>query len=330
MLLAGPAMAQEPLRLAVLHTGLGRDGPGLLVRDIRRGDTDVLAIRDALVALSPDAILLMDIDHDRDDVALTAFAARMAEAGHPMPYALAPRPNTGMPTGLDLDGDGWRGTADDAQGWGRFSGAGGMALMSRLPIDGTTLRDHSAMLWRDLPGARLPRMDGRVFPADAVFAVQRLSSVGHWEVALRTPAGPVWLMAWHAGPPVFGGPHDRNRLRNAEETRFWTLRLNGFLGDVPEPFVLWGGANLDPEAGAGDRAIIAALLAHPRLQDPAPRAPLPSGGAPTAATGFWPDGPGALRVDYLLPSRDVRVVDSGLIWPTPQARHAIVWADLAF
>jgi len=296
------------------------------LRDIRRGEADVLTARDALVALRPDAVLLLDIDHDRDALALTAFAALLADAGWPLPHAHAPRPNTGLATGLDMDGDGRRGRADDAQGWGRFSGAGGMALLARWPV--TPEADHSGFLWRDLPGARLPRVDGQLFPSDAVFAIQRLSSTGHWQVALETPQGPLSLMAWHAGPPVFGGPHQRNHWRNADETAFWRWQLD--IAPPQGPFVLLGNSNLDPETGAGERAEMAALLAHPRLQDPAPEAPLPSGGAPTRANAHWPDGPGALRVLYLLPSQDIAVIDRGLIWPSPAARHAIVWADLRF
>ncbi|MCB1390383.1 MAG: endonuclease/exonuclease/phosphatase family protein [Rhodobacteraceae bacterium] len=313
------------MRLAVYHTGLGRDGPGLLLRDIRRSAADVLRVRDALVALNPDAVLLLDFDHDRDLLALRAFQRMLADAGLALPQTFAPRPNAGIATGLDLDGDGRRGEADDAQGWGRFSGAGGMALLSRWPVAAAT--DHSAFLWRDLPGARLPRVNGEAYPSAAVFDVQRLSSTGHWEVTLDTPAGPLTLLAWHAGPPVFGGPHERNRRRNADETAFWRWRLD--TAPPATPFVLLGDANLDPDAGAGERAEMAALLSHPLLRDPAPEAPLPSGGPPTRATASWPDGPGALRVDYLLPSRALRVLSTGLQWPSPEAVHAIVWADLA-
>lgn len=328
--MAGPLPAQTPVRVALWHTGLGRDGPGLLLRDIRRGDADVLAVSEALVALAPDAVILLDIDHDRDGLALAALARRLEEGGHAMPVRLSPRPNSGLATGFDLDGDGRRGTPDDAQGWGPFAGAGGIALLSRLPLVQGSLRDHSAGLWRDLPGARLPMVGGRPFPGDAAFDVQRLSSTGHWEVTLDTPAGPLTLWTWHASPPVFGGPHGRNRARNADETRFWLRRLEGAFGPLPEHFVLLGGANLDMRAGDGDRAAMADLLAHPALQDPAPRAPPPQGGDASLATAIWPEGPGAMRVDYLLPSAAIRVVDSGLIWPPGGGRHALLWVDLTF
>ncbi|MCB1410166.1 MAG: endonuclease/exonuclease/phosphatase family protein [Rhodobacteraceae bacterium] len=330
MLLALPAQA-DTLRIALFHTDLGRDGPGLLLRDIRQRTPDVLAARDAIVAARPDVLLLLDLDYDLDGLALAAFADLLTAAGLALPHRIALRPNTGMATGLDMDGDGRFGTLDDAQGWGRFAGAGGMAMLSRLPIRADTLIDHSALLWRDLPDARLPRVDGALFPSDAVFAEQRLSSTNHWEVAIDTPSGLLHLMAWHAGPPAFGGPHDRNRLRNGDETAFWRRRLDGAFGPAPPtPFVLLGGANLDPDQGDGDHDQIRALLQHPALLDPAPRAAAPPPGVPPTATAHWPDGPGALRVDYLLPSEGLQVRDSGLVWPQGTAHHALVWVSIAW
>ena len=316
--------------MAVFHTGLGRDGPGLLLRDIRRGTTDVLAARDALARLGPDVVLLLDVDHDLNGVALAAFGDLLALAGHPMPHVLALTPNRGLASGIDLDGDGRLGTADDSQGWGGFAGAGGMALLSRLPIDRGSLRDFSQMPWPDLPEARLPTLDGAPFPSIGVLRQQRLSTTNHVEVALTAPGGAtLTVMAWHAGPPVFGGPHRRNFLRNADETAFWLHRFDGRLGPVPQtPFVLMGNANLDPSAGDGDRGVIRALLTRGEVQDPEPRGPDPATGAPSTTTAYWRDGPGALRVDYLLPSTDLQVLDSGLAWPSADAHHAMVWVDL--
>lgn len=323
MLLATPA-AGEALRLALFNSGLGREGPGLLLRAIERGEADVQATVEALARLRPDAILLLDIDYDRDGRALAAFAARLAEAGLALPHSFAPLPNRGLASGRDLDGDGRSGGPGDAQGWGRFSGTGGMALLSRLPIARESLRDHSALLWRDLPGATLPRRaDGTLFPDPEAYAVQRLSRTGAWEIALETPAGPLVVMAYHATPPL----SERDWLRGADETAFWRQRLDGAMGPLPTRFVLMGCANLDPEAGDGARGAIAALLAHPALRDPRPSAPLPRTGRPGTATADWPRGPGALRVDYLLPSAGLALRDAGMVWPEG-ARHAILWVDL--
>ncbi len=322
----------ETLRLAVLHSGLSRDGPGLLLRDIRRGEADVLAVADRVAAARPDVLLLLRFDYDLDGKALAAFAARVAEAGHPMEYRLALRPNSGWATGLDLDGDGRRGTPDDAQGFGRFAGEGGKAILSRLPIDHDGIRDHSAFLWRDLPGALIPERDGAPFPAPEVFAIQRLSSTGHWEIPVVTEAGTrLTLLTWHAGPPVFGGPQERNLRRNHDETAFWSRLLDNELSVMAPapPFVLMGNANLDPQAGDGIREAMKELLVHPSLHDPLPSGQRPGEASPGTATAYWPRGPGMLRSSYILPSSDIAVRDAGLLWPERGATHALVWIDIA-
>lgn len=327
-----PAIAPaEPLRLAVLHTDLGRDGPGLLLRDIRRQEDDIVAARDTILAARPDILLLLRMDFDLNNSALNAFADLVRDAGHPMPYRFALRPNTGMATGLDMDGDGRTGTPDDAQGYGRFSGAGGMAILSRFPLDTTAVHDYSGFLWRDLPDAMIPLRDGTPFPSAGVFDLQRLSSTGHWQVPVLLPDGRrLTVLTWHAGPPVFGGPSDRNQRRNHDENAFWRHLLNGALPFSPPgaPFVLMGNSNLDPDAGDGIRSAMRALLSHPALQDPQPTGQHPGTMTHSAATAYWPNGPGAMRASYILPDSSARVVDHGLIWPPGPARHALVWMDL--
>ena len=215
------------LRIALWHTGLGRRGPGLFLQDIRREAPDILAAYDTLVALAPDVLILLDMDFDHDGMALAAFADALAGAGLDLPYRFAPRPNTGMATGVDMDGDGRLGTADDAQGWARFAGSGGIALLSRWPLDIGTLRDNSTYLWRDLPGTQLPMQGGQPFPNAAVFDIQRLASTGAWEIGVTAPGQRLTVMTWHAGPPAFGGAQARNRLRNAAENDFWPSGWTG-------------------------------------------------------------------------------------------------------
>lgn len=332
--------AAEALRVAVWNVEMTRQGPGLLLRDIRGGsDPQVEAVLKGLAALGATAILLTGFDYDREGRALGALADRLAATGSAYPFRFALRPNTGMATGLDLDGDGRLGGPRDAQGWGRFAGEGGMAILSRLPVDAAAVVDHSALLWRDLPGAIPPPMP------DEVAAVLRLSTTGHWEVPLILPdGGRLTLLAFHASPPVFDGPEDRNGRRNHDEAAFWLLRLSGALGPPPAaPFVLLGTSNLDPEDGEGRRDAIRALLASPALQDPAPRGE--SGrvepgqrGDPARDTALFDPGPGGLRVEILLPSADLTVAAAGVLWPPdtdPMAatwaaasRHRPVWVDL--
>ena len=318
-----------------------RRGPGLLLRDILRDDDpQITAIAAVIAALSPDILLLQEVDHDHDLHALRALRDRLAQDGPHYPHILALRPNGGMHTGHDMDGNGRCCDARDAQGYGAFTGQGGMALLSRLPIDHDAVQDFSDLLWRDLPGALLPTHDdGTAFPSPEAQAVQRLSYTSHWVVPVLLPSGPLHLLAFHATPPVFDGPEDANGRRNHDEIRFWQVFLDGAYGPPPQArFVLMGDANLDPDDSDGRQRAIRALLADPRLQDPRPMRPGPVAptpdisGDPRLHTVDWPDpGPGSLRVSYILPSRDLRILDAGIHWPedsTTASRHRLVWVDL--
>ncbi|MHA6346977.1 endonuclease/exonuclease/phosphatase family protein [Roseivivax sp. CAU 1761] len=317
--LAAPPRAaadESVLRIATWNAALTRKGPGLLLRDLERGAEDLAAPVAAIAALDPDILLLTDLDYDLEGRALAALAGRLAAAGAAYPHRFALRPNTGMATGRDLDGDGRRGQPRDAQGYGWFAGEGGLALLSRLAVEPEAVRDLSDLLWADLPGSLIA-------PDDPGHDIQRLSSTAHWLVPLRAAeGGRLWLGAFHATPPVFDGPEDRNGRRNHDEVALWQRLLDGALGDPPPPppLVILGNANLDPERGAGRRGAIRALLDDPRLQDP----------LPGAATVDWGGGTGEMRVSYVLPSADLAVRGAGIAPPVPGQRHRLVWVDLAW
>lgn len=342
LLLALPAQAQTPdsLRIATYNTDLGRKGPGLLLRDILSDkDKQIAALLTTLVALDADILVLTDFDYDYDLVALTALAERLEKAGTPYPYRFAKRPNRGMPTGLDLDQDGRLGGPADAQGFGTFAGQGGIALLSRLPIDQAGFRDFSSFLWRDLPGNLI---DTSI--TQAAMAIQRLSSTAHWDVPILLPDGTrLHLLIWHATPPVFDGPEDRNGRRNHDEAAFWLRLLDGSLPmpAPPAPFILLGDANLDPADGDGRADAMQALLADPRLQNPTPkgshsRTEPAHKGDPAMDTALFNFG--GLRVDYILPSADLEITGAGILWPpetdpisatvNAASRHRPVWVDL--
>lgn len=327
--LAGSLQA-ETLRIAVFHTELSRDGPGLLLRDITDRTSDTQAAAQVVARADPDVILLLGFDYDLGQAALGAFAALVSEAGNGFPHLFAYPSNAGRYTGWDLDHDGRLGGPDDAEGYGRFAGQGGMAILSKLPVIVERSRDLSGLIWRELPGTLLNGSDG--------FPDRPLSSRGHWDVALEHPDyGLLRLWTWHATPPVFDGPEDLNGRRNHDETQVWLDYLDGTLGEVPDtyPFVLAGNANLDPGRGEGRREALARLLLDPRISDPRPRGP-----EGRTYTADWPDGPGQLRVDYILPSYHWRIDGAGIIRPGPLpsgsgpeennrgTRHGLVWVDL--
>ncbi|WP_165586969.1 endonuclease/exonuclease/phosphatase family protein [Pseudaestuariivita atlantica] len=330
-----PALA-ERLRIATWHAPLSRDGPGVLIRDIQRGKADA-AIRQ-IAELRADILLLTSIDFDLDLFALTALRDAVAESGWRYDHLFALPPNTGVPTGLDLDRNGRFGEGRDAQGFGRFQGQAGMALLSRHPIATADVRDLSGLLWRDVPGSRMP-MD--YFGPEAQ-DILRLSHSGHWIVPVTVNDDTLTLLAFAAGPPVFDGPEDRNGLRNADEIALWQHVLDGAVGTAPRPpFTIIGNANLDPFDGDGRREVIATLLADPRLQDPAPEGPgglaaaNPEHRGPPARDNadFRDPVPGNLRTSYVLPSADLRVTGSGVAWPedappSERSRHFPVWVDI--
>lgn len=343
-----PAQADQ-IRVASYNVELQRKGPGLLLKALRKGgDEQIVAVVAVITRVAPDILALQGFDWDYDGVALAAFTEQLGAVGLVYPYVHAPRPNSGMATDLDMDGDGRTGGPGDAQGYGPFTGAGGMAILSRFPILGADAQDFSAVLWRDVPGAMLPQhKDGSPFPSANAQAIQRLPSVGHWAVPIELLDGTrLTLLTFQASPPVFDGPEDRNGLRNRDEILLWRAILGGTFGPAPVGrFVLAGGANLDPNDSDGRREAIQALLGDPRFQDLSPR----SDGAARAGdqghqgsdaldTVDWP-APGRLRVDYVLPSADWVVLDAGVFWPAADAtghaealaasRHRLIWVDLA-
>ncbi|UWQ95765.1 endonuclease/exonuclease/phosphatase family protein [Rhodobacteraceae bacterium M385] len=310
----GAAQA-EPLRLASFHSDLSGRGPGLILRDILRQDDQIAATIDVIATINPDILALQDIDYDGNHLALTALAEALG-----YPHFLTLRPNSGLLTGLDLDGDGRTDGPQDAHGYGRFSGQGGMGLLSRYPLG--QVQDFSDVLWADVPGNSAAEVN-----LAAALPLLRLHSVGAWEVEVQAPNGPFHVLMSHATTPVFDGPEDRNGLRNADETRFWHQYLDT---SAPAHFAYMGTLNVDPSGGEGLRAPLQDLLAHPALQDPLPDLP----------TADWDEpSPGDLRVDYLLPSRTLTVLDAGVLWPTDgplveavqeASDHRIVWVDVDY
>ncbi|WP_168798019.1 endonuclease/exonuclease/phosphatase family protein [Pacificoceanicola onchidii] len=265
---------------------------------------------ETLVSANPDIVLLTHVDFDAGLAALSGMQTRLKKDGLDLPHSFAARPNTGMPTELDLDGDGRLGGPRDAQGYGWFSGQGGQAILSRWPM--RLVADQSTLLWENAPETLMRREDTGA-------GIQRLSTSAHWAIEVAHPDGPIMLLTVSATPPVFDGPEDRNGRRNRDEVLLWLHALNGALPpDLPSSVILLGNLNLDPERGQGLRATMDDVLAHPRLQDP----------LPGQATVRW-ERAGEMRVSYVLPDRRFLVRDAGVSPPEPDAGpHRLVWVDL--
>lgn len=289
------------------------------------------------------------------------------------PYAYTAPVNTGVPSGMDLDNDGEVGGPGDAYGFGQFPGQYGMVVLSKHPIATDEVRTFREFRWADMPGALLPDDPTTPQPADWYSPRElesvRLSSKSHWDVPVDIGGETVHFLVSHPTPPAFDGPENRNGRRNHDEIRFWADYVDpggkpyihddsGRVGglDPGARFVIAGDQNSDPYDGDSvDGAAQQILDAH-RVVDPRPgsrgavEASRLQGGANTGHRGspyldtadfgdHDPGGaaPGNLRVDYVLPSRPLLPVGSGVFWPTshdPLARlngasdHHLVWVDL--
>lgn len=297
--------------------------------------------------LNADVLLLTSIDYDYDGAALAALEKRLADVGVTYTDALALQPNTGIPTWLDMNHDGRLSGPRDAQAYGRFAGQDGMAILSRLPIDRDHIVNLTTILWKDLPGANLP--PDMTLPETLL---QRLSTSGHYVVPVVYDQGrSLNLLVWCATPPMFDGPEDRNGRRNADETSMWLHLLKGDLPQGPgttyapptAPFVLMGQPNTDPTDGDGRHEALQTLMSSPYLQDPMPKGT--SGhvdkgqsGDPALDTAVVGKTPTGLRLDVILPSKDIAVKEAGVMWPAASdpfaamlelaSPHRPVWARL--
>lgn len=344
----------QTVRIAHYNVGLDRDGPGLLLQDILKNkDDQIAAVVKIITKLQPDILVLNGFDNDADLFALGAFAQRLRGEGLDLRHLFAPAQNSGVASGLDLNGNGYLGDGADALGFGDFWGQGAMALLSRYPIDVDGVQDFTSFLWRDMIDPSLPaKENGNPYYSAKVTAKLPLHSHGAWVVPIKTSLGKLEILVSHSTPPVFDGPEDRNGLRNADQARFWLHFLDGKIGNVSESFVAALGLNADPYDGDGAVEVVRELLQHPKVIDPHQSsigAAQAGAGSPhetpdSEDTADWREpNPGNLRVDFILPSKTLTVIDSGVFWPAETeegaalvdaaqaagTRHKLVWLDVA-
>ncbi len=359
-------------RIATFNAALNRPSAGALAAELTAGSPQARAVAEIIQRTAPDILLLQEFDYD--PAALQVFVEdylavpQNDAAAIDLPHVYAVPSNTGVATGLDVDGDGSLDGPVDAHGFGQFPGQYAFAVLSKWPIDTAGIRTLQTLRWSTMPEARAPLTpdSGAPFYRDEVWAALRLSSKNHVDVPIRLGGRVLHLIAAHPTPPVFDGPEDRNGRRNADEIRLladyvdparsaWIVDDAGQSGGLAagDAFVVAGDLNADPLDGDSTDGAIDQLLQHPLIH-------------PEVATGRWvprseggrangpqPDQEGdpahdtagwGLRVDYVLPAAELDVVASGVFWPTADddhgglvarvderdvsSDHRLVWVDL--
>ncbi|MEH2213796.1 phytase [Nostoc sp.] len=338
---------------------------------IQRNNPDVLLINE--FDYSPEAVQLFRQNY----LAVSQNGATAVD----YPYFYIAPSNTGIASGFDLNNNGTvvttpgeTGYGDDAFGFGNFPGQYGMLLLSKYPIDIANIRTFQNFLWKDMPNALLPDDPTTPQPNDWYsedeLAVLRLSSKSHWDVPIKVNGETIHILASHPTPPTFDGAEDRNGKRNHDEIRFWADYITPGNGnyiyddegktggiDAGSNFVIVGDQNADPLDGDSFDNAIRQLLQNPNINTNViptslggrQQAGLQAGanisqnGNPSFDTADFADTtPGNLRTDYVLPSANLTIANSGVFWPLntdptfspvgtfpfPSSDHRLVFADV--
>lgn len=353
LLVSGGTAFADDIRVATFNASLNRRAAGELAADIATAtNPQMTKIAQILADVDPDLLLINEFDYGEglaDQFNTTYLDGQFSQT-------FAAPSNTGIPSGLDLDGNGEvvanPGSpqyANDSYGFGFYPGQYGMAVFSKYDIVTDQVRTFQEFKWADMPDARRPvNSDGTPFYSDDVWAEMRLSSKSHWDIPVQIDGEIIHFLVSHPTPPVFDGPEDKNGTRNADEIRFWADYIAGadYMTDDQgrkgglesgAHFVIAGDLNADPFDGdstddaaqqlLGSELINTALAPHSDGAFEASKtqagANLTHNGDPATDTTDWNDeGPGNLRADYVLPSATLSLQDAGVFWPAAGTENA--------
>ena len=337
-----PEKPEGAIRFATFNVALAGSAPGDIVARLEFGsDRQAQLSAEVIQRVRPDVLLIQELDRDDAGQALKYYVERYLESAQhglaPLayPYRVLLPTNTGVATGVDLNADGLIGAqgtlyALDAKGFGYYPGQYAFALVSSLPLG--KARTFTDVLWSAMPGHRMP-----AGMSDAVRAVMPLSSKTHALIPVEVAGGPITVVAAHPTPPI----RVESVPRNADEIRLLVDLLHearsryaaddeGVVGGLPGGSfaVVMGDLNADPASESSDalNGAIRYLLDDPAVIDPKPTSPH---GLLTAKFSR-----SMMRVDYVVPTANLEVLQSGVFWPEDGDRlneasdHRLVWVDV--
>ncbi len=322
-------------------------------------------IAEIIQRINPDIILLNEFDYlDDNNEALKIFInsylnkSQHGQKAVNFPYFYQGPVNTGINSGLDIDGNGKKGELPgDGYGYGHFPGHFGMALLSKYPIDVANIRTFQHFKWHDMPNALMPidPATNKPWYSQAVWQKLRLSSKSHWDVPVEVKGKTIHILASHPTPPVFDGPEDRNGKRNHDEIRFWhdyiSPELAGYIYDdnghkggikAEQAFVMLGDFNATTVDGNAIKSGIASLLNNAKIQDAMPQSQAGKLHKPENINAKHHTSNWGMRVDYVLASvLSLTINNSGVFWPLEtqesyrlikdrkaSSDHRLVWLEL--
>lgn len=337
------------------------------------GDSQAAAAARIIQEIRPDVLVLNELtnniqqDQQIGQPNIDAFVKnylsvpqRESLEGIDYPYTLQPDSNTGVlpETDYDFNKDGEAGQRPgDAYGFGAYPGHYAFGIASQQPFDEGAVRSFQEFLWEDMPENLIPVLGEDDVNTEGLYLtpeeteVYRLSSKTHIDVPFEVDGGIVHGLFAHPTPPVFDGPNNFNGRWNHDEIRFFADYVDdaeyiyddsGVQGGLDEEasYVLMGDMNAGPET---DRPLDPATDYFIKNEDfNTRRLPTSPGGARLGnpeATAVFDDGS---KVDWVLPSPDLSLRSSSVVWPNPNARkrglpdavqmasdHRLVWADIA-
>lgn len=357
----------DSLRVATFDANLSRSASGDLFEALSApGAEDATEVAKVVQQVRPDVLVLTGIDTDAGEDIVDAFNTNYLavgaddSSGITYPYSYTAQSNAGVESGADLDRNGTIGGAGDALGYGDFPGQSSMVVYSKHPIEAENIRDFTSLSWSKMPDNSIPEgvtdLERNVLP---------LSSVSHWDIPIDVGGESVHLLASSAADASNG---ENEQARNHDQIRFWEDYLDqgteyitdhrGNRGPIEadEPFVIAGSLKADPNGhGPAESTAISSLLDSEAITDPQPERTVTPDSANSGTVPADPEtryhtapdpasGNESYRAEYVLPSSDMTVTNSGVLETDAENRESyrgffgmrsndsanhIVWTDTA-
>lgn len=357
------------VRFASYNVALFRKAEGELAKDLRSGeDQQIKNVAAVIQKNNPDVIALLEFDYDPsgqlvDDFQKNYLAKpQQGQEAVEYPYSMQFASNTGVASKFDYNNDGKVELPNDAFGFGNYEGQYAFAILSKYPLEVASIRSYQQFLWSKMPDAKVPTTeDGMPYYSEDTWNQFRLSSKNHVDLPIRiNNTTTIHTIIAHPTPPVFDGPEDRNGKRNFDEIRLlkdyvqnadYLIDDKGKKGGLKKgsSFVIMGDLNADPIDGDSYKGAINQLLDAPEVNQEVSNGkwiPYSNGGKAYNKRTTDKGNPGhdtaffGARIDYVLPSNNLKVLKTGVFWPAKgeelyevikdkgASDHVLVWVDL--